>query len=375
MPKAPYIPPHHNAPDLIPLKNFYTQDRPPQYVEPAIIPAQSSLIPNFNIMGRPDYMGIKSIHHISSLGIGESSKQNISSEHKGKPQRPPASANLLIDSEDRYTSLLQKFGNFDANGIPANDFIISRNQALLYGYFTRIGVTQIQLNYRVPTVIAGRNSQFLIENGEQASYQVNIPEGFYDASGLAQTIQAEVLALAGTPFPAFVCTYNPLNGGLQMNCATPFAIIPLTGTPYTLAQQELWAHTSYTIGATLNNSTPGTVQVLTPPNLIYTKYVDIVSNNLTKFQRVKDADTNLLNKTNVIARVYLTAPNTRTDPNAFGGPFNLCWDPNTPKMAMWSPNETINELDFRLYDEFGQLLYWSQEYNSEFQLTLLASET
>jgi hypothetical protein len=306
-------------------------------------------------------------------GFGE--PRDVASEHKGKPQRPPASANLLIDSEDRYTSLLQKFGNNDINGIPANDFIISRNQALLYGYFTRLGVTQIQLNYRVPTIIAGRNSQFLIENQAQDFFQVNIPEGFYDASGLAQTIQAEVLDLSGTPFAAFSCVYNPLNGGLQMNCATPFAIIPLTGSPYTQAQVQLWAHTSYTIGATLANANIATKQVLTPPNLIYTKYVDIVSNNLTKFQRVKDADTNLLNKTNVIARVYLTAPNTRTDPNASGGPFNLCWDPNTPKMSMWSPNETINELDFRLYDEFGELLYWSQEYNTEFQMTLLASET
>jgi hypothetical protein len=78
----------------------------------------------------------------------------------------------------------------------------------------------------------------------------------------------------------------------------------------------------------------------------------------------------------VIARIYLTALNTRVDPNTSGGgPFDICWSPQAPKHMMWSPDEAISELDFRLYDEFGQLLPWSPLFNTEFQMTILASET
>lgn len=300
-----------------------------------------------------------------------------SSEHPGVPQRPPASAHLLIDSLDRYDTIRDVALKNPNN--PGNNFTVSKKVALLYGYFTRLGITQIQLQYRVPTIVAGVNDTFLIyDSDNQDYYPVTLTPGYYTAALLAAAVQAEVLALPGTPFPAFTCTYSPALGGLGMACPTVnFSLATESGAPATETQLRIWERTFNTLGGSILNTQQyaGNAQVTNTPQLLYTRWIDIVSDRLTKFQRVKDADTLLTNKTNIVARVYLTAPNTRVDPSASGGPFDLTWDPNTAKHIKWSPNEAVHELDFRLYDEYGELLYWAPDADTEFQLTIVASET
>lgn len=292
-------------------------------------------------------------------------------EHPGVPQRPTASAWLNIDSEDRYTDINQKI----QNPIPANDFRIQKKQALLYGIFKRVGVSQIQLQYRVPSIVTGQNDTFLLyDQTNNDYYPVTIPEGFYSATTLAAAIQMAVLAIPMNPFTAFTCVYSTLFGGFLMtNSAVDMALRYQPGTPASDANINLWRRTWETLGACFQDAS-GSFATGTP-QLLYTKYIDIVSDRLAKFQRVKDADTLITNKTNIVARIYLTAPNTRVDPSASGGPFDLTWDPNTPKHSTWSTEEAIYELDFRMYDERGELLYWTECSNTEFQISILASET
>lgn len=299
---------------------------------------------------------------------------------QGKPQRPPASAFLCIDSEDRYgpATLVEKFVGLTDN--PGNDFIVSKKQPLLYGIFHRVAMTQLQMQYRVPTIVPNVNDQFVIEQtATQNDYLINLPAGFYSATTLAAAIQTAVLAIPANPFTGFTCVYNPLVGGLVMSTTGVTFQLPTSPgglAPFTDAQQTRWLRTLNTIGA--NNSSSGwasTQQVLGTPQLLFTRYIDITSSRLAKFQRVKDADTLTTNKTNHVCRVYLTAPNTRSDPTAVAGPLDICIDPNTPKHSMWSIDEAIYELDFQLWDEFGQPLFWSNFANTEFQMTLMASET
>lgn len=293
-------------------------------------------------------------------------------------QRPPASALLCIDSEDRYSSLEDKYQNAAAN--PGNDFRVQKGQPLLYGIFHRVGMVQLQLNYRVPTIVAGVNDTFVIyDSAGNDYYQVTLPEGYYTATSLAAAIQAGVLAIPANPFTGFTCVYTALNGGFVcQTTAVNFAFsTQFNPGPVTDAQLNVFRRAFQTIGASNSNTQAfaAATQILATPQLLFTKYIDITSDRLAKFQRVKDSDTLLTNKTNHIWRVYLTAPGTRVDPTASGGPFDLCVDPNTPKHSMWSIDEAIYELDFRLYDDAGRLLFWTPEYNTEFQITLLASET
>ena len=301
-------------------------------------------------------------------------------EASGSSVRPPASALLCIDSEDRYANGEAEAGTAAFNRLilgdlsPGNNFSIQKKQPLLYGIFKRVGLVQLQLQYRVPTIVEGVNDTFsMIING--SDFDVTLDPGYYSATTLAAEIQSKVLALAGTPLPGFTCVYDPQYGGFTM--AQGAGTVPFSFTPGAPGDPALsvYSRTLLTIGVQTGNFDNDTVQFLGTPQLLFTRYIDITSSRLAKFQRVKDADTLATNKSNHVCRVYLTAPNTRSDPSTTSGPLDICVDPNTPKHSTWSVDEAIYELDFQMYDDFGQPLFWSTDYNTEFQLTLLASET
>jgi hypothetical protein len=153
------------------------------------------------------------------------------------------------------------------------------------------------------------------------------------------------------------------------------------------------------------------------PTLIYTSYVDVISNKLSQYMRVKDSETSFQADTSVITRIYLTNQGTITYPatstigsvttgnqdlstgnintttvNAFedfpigARPFVLNYTPATPKNINWTPGQSIIDFDIRVVDEFGDVLPWSVYTPTgvgtayfteffEFQLTVLASET
>ena len=298
--------------------------------------------------------------------------------HPGVAVRPPASAFLCIDSQDRYSNgqidtVTGLFNLLTAPEIaPGNSFNIQKNQPLLYGLFKRVGLTQIQLQYRVPTIVTGKNDTFILDISGGAPVPIVLDAGYYTATTLAAQIQTKVLAAPGTPIPGFTCVYSAQAGGFVMAQGAGTVQFQL-GVVVPPEIPDLRA--LITIGAQQANFQYATTQTLGTPTLLYTRFVDIVSQRLAKFQRVKDADTLKTNKTNILTRVYITAPNTRSDPATTCGPLDICVDPNTPKHSMWSSDEAIYELDFQLYDEYGDLLYWTPQYNTEFQMTLLASET
>jgi hypothetical protein len=312
-------------------------------------------------------------------------------EHPGQPQRPPASAHLLIDSLDRYKSLnlggqeTDPLINWVLGQAPAaNDFQISRNGALLYGYFTRVGITQIQLTYAVPTVIQGVNDVgFILRDVSPAVPEdiFTLTPGYYTPTELAAELETAIRAI-GPQYAAYTAQLTTDNKiVVQSNSAETFVFPDPTvvADGYSVKVAKNWNLLG--IGSGNGGINVATTQYFDRcPNLLYTRYVDIRSNTLTKFQRVKDADTSVdKNKTSIIARVYLTPPGQAYKVLADSAPgdaeFTLCVDYNTPKHIRWSPDEAIYSLDFQLYDEFGDLLYWDKEWPTEYQLTMIASET
>jgi hypothetical protein len=122
---------------------------------------------------------------------------------------------------------------------------------------------------------------------------------------------------------------------------------------------------------------PGFNQMLSSfTSLLYTRWIDICSSRLTVFQKVKDATTLPQNTNqNVIARVYLCPPGQRAVADDFSKPFTLCVDYNTPKHLRWDTGQAIADFDIQVRDEFGDLLYWDEYSNTEFEMTILASES
>lgn len=302
-------------------------------------------------------------------------------EAPGQPQRPPASAHLLIDSIDRYGNDINTW--VQGQGPSASNFSIVRNQALLYGYFTRIAITQLQFMYALPTVLAAEapsiagpgwtgNNQVGIQSPSLGtSAIITIPEGYYSVNTLATQLQTLIRA---TPCAtaAFTVTQDPVTAKLRFetNTADTFQ--------FQFATSEIEARTLRLIGMTGGEVASANLLATRTPFLYYTRYIDIRSDRLTKFQRVKDSDTDATaNKTNIIARLYLVPPGQAfiNDADQASNPFTIVVDYNTPKHCKWSPNETISDLDFQLLDDQGQQLPWSKYWPSEFQLTMVASET
>jgi hypothetical protein len=130
----------------------------------------------------------------------------------------------------------------------------------------------------------------------------------------------------------------------------------------------------------------GTITGFTP-NMLYTDYVDICSSTLTKYKRVKDTNSTSAARQDVVCRVYLTANDASTDPttnsvvaNTGTNPpmmflpiINVSWA--TPNFNKWSVEEALSGIDFQLYDMYGNPLFWTSAYNTEFQATLTVSET
>ena len=295
-------------------------------------------------------------------------------------KRPPAYAQLVVDSLDRYGAGFPTAGQAITT---SSDWQTQLQQIVLNGYFTRLAVTQIQFQWNLPTIITGYNDRFTIFGGSPAiDATIVIPQGYYTPAVLAALLQA--LLQAAIPSGGFTVTFTAANGAFQITSTSNFVVggLPLGGGA------NVFTRTALTLGF-FNTAPPATTFIGTPPTMLATRFVDICSSTLTKFQRVKDV-TSLPNPTitNIIARVYPVAPNTRintladgalTDSSAVGScPFTICIDYNTPKSIKWSPDEPLSNFDLQLRDENGALLPWNPTSGGpacEYQLTILASES
>jgi hypothetical protein len=315
--------------------------------------------------------------------------------HNAFATRPPAYTQLLVDSLDRYETSAP---SIDASGLyciptsSSNWQLYLRNN-VLNGLFTRLAVTQINFQWNIPTILAGYNDalQILLINGGGADIYANllIAEGWYTPSGLASAIQASLTTTVGA-YGTWTCSFTTKNV-FSITFAPSGTMVgwqfvaPIGNLANDIRQRRCRETCGFS-----NFPTPLSgitlTQVFDIPSMLPTRFIDVVSSYLTKYQRSKD-NTSLPNArvTNVIARIYPQAPNTNTylSANSSVGsqPFNLLIDYNTPKYITWSPEESIASIDFQLVDDLGGQLPGFNftpisviNPNCEYQMTIYASE-
>lgn len=327
-------------------------------------------------------------------------------EKDGKPIRSPAQAELVIDSLDRFhdqpggvytgQSYAKLVNAIFSTPLPSNNFTIRVGRNLLYGYFHRLAITQIQVQLRLPTVITGYNDKFLLgkNNGATVS-EITIPAGYYTPTTLAAALQTAIRAApAGTA--GYTVTYSTLNGGFAFATNTADTTnLWVANFPPSVNVPESTALIYYKCARLLGagrlafgvQSETAVPPVFTPQtsfstfccNFFPTDYLDICSQTLTRYKRVKDANSTDAGLQNIVARVYLNPPDTvqqytaNTSPNS--APSVLTVEYKTPDAHKWSAEEALQNIDFQVYDMYGDLMYWNTENNTEFQITLLASES
>ena len=351
-------------------------------------------------------------------------------EKMAKTFRYPKTAELHLDSLDRYNSSTipvfntlsgttqndaKLLGNVwgSSTNTATNNCVIQTKRNLLYGYLSRIAFTQFQLAYKVPTVVTGVNDTLvgryttIAGNG---TWSITIPQGFYSITTLGTTLQGLLRATAGGAFASLTVTGPSSQAGLGSPIQVGYTIatnvvattIVFTTQSATPAAGTVVAKTLRLIGATrqalgLNEIPPYPAQtvipfpppipltnfVLGPPNFRQTDYVDIVSQALTNYKDTKDGNSSIASPGSVIGRIWLTEYPLSAQASGLGWPQDGMWGMapmnftktwTSPNWSQWSPNSAINTVDITLLDQWGNPLFWSDQYPTEWSATVQVTE-
>lgn len=304
--------------------------------------------------------------------------------------RPSASANFLIDSTDR------------AAGV-STDFTINKNQSLFNGFFNRIAMNEIVLDWGVPNISSyWENNTITITNPATAfSATVTVPTGFWKVTQILNFIAGNFNAQATT-------AGDPLR--LEVVIPSPYGDV--TGTVGLYSTNPANTMTIQTGVLALQLFDPNQLGVINigfvaeSPVLLGTRYIDFVCQQLTYNQDLKDNTTSPYNR-DVIYRYYFAYDNVPvaydsvvTQINA-GDPtapvpypptfaihplnvsilegytsFVIRRTPPVPKQIRWSPEQPVGQVSFQVYDDRGRLLDLTQITGArmEFQMSMLLSE-
>ena len=283
--------------------------------------------------------------------------------------RPSSTALLSVDSLDReQTATNQSSGNF----------IINKKQSLFNGFFNRIALNELVLDWCIPNVSAAyqpaNNSITVDLVPGPGSHTVTIPDGNYTA---AQTIDAIVRALndPGAFGPgAFViwdatgAPYNASVGGL--------AYLHCTLGNYAFVPSELQGQLGIASNPAGSNNSP-----FVCPAILPWRYIDFVSPQLTYNQDLKDNTTSVVNR-DVLYRWVFANDNGSQTLDKYDYPIFQAYKSfiarrylNYPKQIRWDNKMPVGQLSFQVYTPYGDLLNPAEfEGEFEYQMSLLFSE-
>ena len=276
--------------------------------------------------------------------------------------RPSASANFFVDSLDKV-------------GQGSGNFTINKNQSLFNGFFNRIAVSEVVLDWGIPNVSSywGNDTFTVILSGAIAgTFSVSISEGFFTVEEALNEIVLLLNALVGPG--VFVVNQVANTYNLSIDQGVSASSYLLVNTPLARA-----LFTSKQIA----NTSPTPTNVVQSPLILGTRYVDIVSSQLTYNQDLKDSTTAPVVR-DVLYRWYLAFDNVPFDRDGYDfpilqgyEPFNLRRAIAYPKQIRWSPEQPIGQVAFQAYDDQGRIINTSvfgNGANFQFQMSMLLSE-
>ena len=288
----------------------------------------------------------------------------------------------------------------------STNFTINKNQSLFNGFFNRIAVAEVVLDWDVPNIDEyWKNNTITIKNAvTNVEFEVDIVDGFYKVVDLLEYIVDNVntqAAGAGDPLDLEVAFDNTgIYVGTNSDDFQFLSTNPLSPNP-----TENTNLVNILIPADEQDITQPLFYIQGPV-LLGTRYIDIVCQQLTYNQELKDNTTAQYNR-DVLYRWYFAYDNVPTifdkivdeiNPGDVGPPFipptyalvdttipilqgyNNFVARRTPPVAKqirWSPEQPIGQVNFQVYDDQGRLLDLSafESYaRMDFQMSLLLSE-
>ena len=290
---------------------------------------------------------------------------------KGTLIRVPATANLLLDSADRNTIT-------DASGMNIStpwDFVLNRSQPLINGYFTRVGTTEVVLEWCVNNIssllgnntfgitdTSGNITTITLDDGsytvQQALEQIASALNTYVPGGSKYTF--DVLREAATNYICKFGNTNPSLRQFRINAGKLAYQLSLNYDNVPTAKQRLF--------------------VVNCPDLRPYRYLDFVCEQLTAVQDVKDASTNPSVR-DVLCRWYF-ADDVPNQIDGLGFPVLMGYTRfvtrrlfNPPKQIKWEQNQQVGGyLRFTVYSDQNTIVYDGPISDSNWLMTLQLTE-
>jgi hypothetical protein len=295
--------------------------------------------------------------------------------------RPSATALFTVSSIDRFGGIdIRRSADLSVSS--PYDFTIRKQESLLNGFFTRMGVSEISFPLTLPNV-AGSTAKItvLYNTGAGAVASTLTYFGFYTPSEIAAALQVDIRALDASLAAALV-TYGG-NGApnfrFQSASATTLAFAPIGQSStfnYPANQIQLYDMLGLNSGIV-----GGTDFIGTSTFFQKYQYLDIVSTLMTGNQNLKDSTSSPVDR-NILCRLYVDYENTYVvpaDDPAFAPPgtvpFIIYRKYPVPKYVQWDVKQPIGQLNFQVYAPDGVLVENSALYgSSDWKMSVLVSE-
>ena len=313
---------------------------------------------------------------------------STNSRDPGTTIRSPSTALLGIDSEDRYKDYVDERINTNLSPF---DFTITKPENIMAGFFTRVGVTEVVFPWVVPNVNVKSNKivvSYSLNGAPTVDTTITIATGFYTPEQLAEALTLAIGGIApltgnvvvryGIPdrlnLEPFENDYSfsyEVTGGT--NITIGFSALPYNSAayPYPSSTKQLFDVLGFnSINTVLAAGGVGDISFAQ-----WTRYVDIVCNQLTLNQALKDAASQPIVH-DMLARLYVSAAPGQSvgnnlsynvdlagavtsvirTPDCFPGnaATTIYKDYQHPKQIQWLPNQNVpGYLRFVVYDDSG----------------------
>lgn len=266
------------------------------------------------------------------------------------PFRYPSSANLMVASLDRDTGT-------------SSSFVISKNNNILSGFFTRFGMVEITLDWCIDNISDYQENRTLTVNIAGTDYTATVAAGEYTVQSLLDALVTALNAAAGVAGVFSLSGTVPATGSVSLVCTVNFTV--LEGRLQTALNLQF---------GTLGNSF-----LVNCPNLLPYTYLDFVCSNLTYQQDLKDGSTSLNNRDVIYRWVFGWEGPSPTD--TYGYPIFQGMQKflarrylSFPKQIKWDAQQPLGQLVFEVFDQNGFIIPTASEGEMEFYMTLLVSE-
>jgi hypothetical protein len=259
----------------------------------------------------------------------------------------------MVDSKDRR----------NPNNTNAFDFIISKNQSIFNGFFTRIGATEVVLEWYAPNISSNlKNNTIRIIITGGPTVDTTFTDGFYT---VADTLNAIVDRL------------NEETTAARFEVVTRFGAYGIEDTNGDDLTVAVSPGGTAKLATQLDLQGSGTPFLyLFDPDLRPYRYIDFISSQLTYNQNLKDSTTSLSDQ-NVLVRWYF-AYDTPVGVDEYNFPILMGYEPfqirrlyNPPKQIAWENNMPIGQLSFQVVGSDGVIV---SSQGSEWLMTLQISE-